>query len=133
MRLCARGLCDRKGDALDFRHLLSRDVAQASLSPMARTRMHLALGDLLAGTKVAQGISSEHTLAAAEKLRSFDGTALIVWGTRDKFFPLADAERLEQLFPDARLELIDDARAFVQLDAPKRLAELILELEPAIT
>jgi pimeloyl-ACP methyl ester carboxylesterase len=83
--------------------------------------------------KVAQGISSEHTLAAAEKLRSFDGTALIVWGTRDKFFPLADAERLEQLFPDARLELIDDARAFVQLDAPKRLAELILELEPAIT
>jgi pimeloyl-ACP methyl ester carboxylesterase len=83
--------------------------------------------------KVAQGISSEDTLAAAEKLGSFDGTALIVWGQRDKFFPLADAERLQRLFSDARLELIEDARAFVQLDAPERLAELILELEPAIT
>lgn len=80
-----------------------------------------------------KGISSEHTLAAAEKLRSFDGTALIVWGQRDKFFPLADAERLQRLFGDARLELIEDARAFVQLDTPERLAELILELEPAIT
>jgi pimeloyl-ACP methyl ester carboxylesterase len=30
-------------------------------------------------------------------------------------------------------DLIADARAFVQLDTPKRLAELILELEPAIT
>jgi pimeloyl-ACP methyl ester carboxylesterase len=83
--------------------------------------------------KVAQGISPEYTLAAAERLRSFDGTALIVWGTRDKFFPLSDAERIEQLFSDARLETIDDARTFVQLDAPHRLAELILELEPAIT
>jgi len=83
--------------------------------------------------KVAQGISADHTLAAAEQLRSFDGTALIVWGTRDKFFPLADAERLRQLFSDARLETIEDARAFVQLDAPERLAELVLELEPAIT
>jgi pimeloyl-ACP methyl ester carboxylesterase len=83
--------------------------------------------------KVARGVSSEHTLAAAERLRSFTGPALIAWGTRDKFFPLADAERLKELFGDARLELIDDARAFVQLDTPKRLAELILELEPAIT
>jgi pimeloyl-ACP methyl ester carboxylesterase len=83
--------------------------------------------------KVARGVSSEHTLAAAERLRSFTGPALIAWGTRDKFFPLADAERLKELFGDGRLELIDDARAFVQLDTPKRLADLILELEPAIT
>jgi pimeloyl-ACP methyl ester carboxylesterase len=83
--------------------------------------------------KVARGVSCEQTLAAAERLRSFTGPALIAWGTRDEFFPLADAERLKELFGDARLELIDDARAFVQLDTPQRLAELILELEPAIT
>jgi pimeloyl-ACP methyl ester carboxylesterase len=83
--------------------------------------------------KVARGVSTEHTLAAAERLRSFTGSVLIAWGTRDKFFPLADAERLKELFGDARLELIDDARAFVQFDTPKRLAELILKLEPAIT
>jgi pimeloyl-ACP methyl ester carboxylesterase len=83
--------------------------------------------------KVARGVSTEYTLAAAERLRSFSGPVLIAWGTCDKFFPLADAERLRDLFGDARLELIDDARAFVQLDTPKRLAELVLELEPAIT
>jgi pimeloyl-ACP methyl ester carboxylesterase len=83
--------------------------------------------------KVARGVAPEHTLAAAERLRSFDGSALIVWGRRDGFFPFADAERLAGLFADARVESIEDARAFVQLDAPERLAELILELEPAIT
>ena len=44
---------------------------------------------------------------------------------RDKFFPVADAQRLAQTLPDARLERIDNARTFVQLDDPGRLAELI--------
>ena len=34
-------------------------------------------------------------------------------------------ERLAETLPDARLERIDNARTFVQLDAPERLAELI--------
>ena len=83
--------------------------------------------------KVARGISPQYTLAAAERLRSFGGPVLIVWGRRDRFFPFADAERLAGLFADARVEPIDEARAFVQWDAPQRLAELIVELEPAIT
>ena len=48
---------------------------------------------------VLQGISPNHTLAAAE--------------------------RLAQTLPCARLELIDDARTYVQIDQPRRLAELI--------
>ena len=35
---------------------------------------------------VLQGISAKHTLAAAERLRSFDRPTLIAWGTRDRFF-----------------------------------------------
>jgi pimeloyl-ACP methyl ester carboxylesterase len=77
--------------------------------------------------KVLRGISPEYTLAAAKQLRGFDRPVLLVWGTRDKFFPLADAERLAALFSDVQLEQIDGARAFVQLDAPDRLAELVLE------
>jgi pimeloyl-ACP methyl ester carboxylesterase len=72
-----------------------------------------------------------HTLAAAERLSSFDRPALIVWGMRDAFFPARDAERLAELFPDARLERIGNARTFVQLDAPERLAELVAEMLPA--
>jgi pimeloyl-ACP methyl ester carboxylesterase len=81
--------------------------------------------------KVLRGISPEHTLRAAELLPGFGGSVLIVWGMRDRFFPVADAERLAALFADARLERIENARTFVQVDAPERLAELIVELLPA--
>jgi pimeloyl-ACP methyl ester carboxylesterase len=75
--------------------------------------------------KVARGIDPRHTIAAAEQLRTYSRPVLLAWGTRDKFFPLAHAERLQSLFPDGRLEKIDNARTFVPLDAPDRLAELI--------
>ena len=74
---------------------------------------------------VVRGIDPADTLAAAERLRDFDRPALIVWGAEDRFFPVSDAERLAATLPNARLELIPNARAFVQLDAPERLAELI--------
>lgn len=58
MRLCARGLCDRKGDVLDFRHPLTRDVAYAALDSTTRVRMHRALGEHLAQTSLARGVSA---------------------------------------------------------------------------
>jgi pimeloyl-ACP methyl ester carboxylesterase len=81
--------------------------------------------------RVLRGISSEHTLAAAEELRSFDRPVLVTWGLRDVFFPIGDAERLVALLPYASLERIENARTFVQLDAPERLAELVAEMLPA--
>lgn len=58
MRLCARGLCDRKGDILDFRHPLTRDVAYNALDTTTRARMHRALGEHLADTSLARGVSA---------------------------------------------------------------------------
>jgi serine/threonine protein kinase/tetratricopeptide (TPR) repeat protein len=58
MRLCARGLCDRKTDVLDFRHPLTRDVAYATLDSTTRSRMHRALGEHLAETSLARGVSA---------------------------------------------------------------------------
>ncbi|MGB6205604.1 alpha/beta fold hydrolase [Mycobacterium sp.] len=74
---------------------------------------------------VLQGISPKHTLAAAERLAAFDRPAMIAWGTRDRFFTVRDAERLARTLPHAQLELIDDARTYVQIDQPGRLAALI--------
>jgi pimeloyl-ACP methyl ester carboxylesterase len=92
---------------------------------VAPLRNHAIRRDLL---KVLRGISPEHTARAAERLPGFTRPVLIAWGMRDPFFPLADAERLAALFADARLEPVADARAFVQMDAPERLAQLIAEL-----
>jgi serine/threonine protein kinase/tetratricopeptide (TPR) repeat protein len=58
IRLCARGLCDRKGESVDFRHPLTRDVAYLEIEPEARVRMHRALGEHLATTSLARGLSA---------------------------------------------------------------------------
>ena len=81
------------------------------------------------------GVDSADTLAAAEKLREFDRPVLLAWAPEDRFFPIAHAERLAELLPNARLERIDDARTFVSEDQPQRLAELIAGFvrEPAKT
>jgi pimeloyl-ACP methyl ester carboxylesterase len=75
--------------------------------------------------KVLAGLDSRHTLDAAAKLTGFDKPVLIAWSAKDRFFPLAHAERLARLIPDARLEWIEGARTFSPEDAPERLAELI--------
>jgi serine/threonine protein kinase/tetratricopeptide (TPR) repeat protein len=58
VRLCARGLCDRKGELVDFRHPLTRDVAYSILDPLDRARMHRELGEHLAETSIARGLSA---------------------------------------------------------------------------
>ena len=101
------------------------ELLKAWVEPLRDRRIRR---DLL---KVLRGISPEHTLAAAQRLPAFDRPALIAWGMRDKFFPISDAERLAELLPGARLERVENARTFVQLDAPERLADLIAELVSA--
>jgi pimeloyl-ACP methyl ester carboxylesterase len=75
--------------------------------------------------RVLRGVDAEHTRRAADELRSFGRPALIAWAREDRIFPLAHAQRLAELIPDARLEMIDDAYAFVPEDQPERTAELI--------
>jgi serine/threonine protein kinase/tetratricopeptide (TPR) repeat protein len=58
IRLCARGLCDRKGESVDFRHPLTRDVAYLALEPTDRVQMHRALGEHLGRTSLARGLSA---------------------------------------------------------------------------
>ena len=75
--------------------------------------------------KLLRGISNRYTLEAAERLAGFDRPTLIAWAPEDRFFKVENARRLAATIPDCRLELIDDARTFVSLDQPSRLAELI--------
>lgn len=65
------------------------------------------------------------TNAAADRLGRFDRPALIAWSADDRFFPPDDGRRLAEDLPDARFELVPDARTFSMEDNPKRVAELI--------
>jgi pimeloyl-ACP methyl ester carboxylesterase len=82
---------------------------------------------------VLTAIDQRYTLQAAERFGEFTKPVLLAWAPEDRFFKLRYAERLEQAFPDARLELIEDSYTFVPIDQPQRTAELIAAFarEPA--
>jgi pimeloyl-ACP methyl ester carboxylesterase len=50
---------------------------------------------------------------------------LIAWAKDDRIFPVDDAVRLRETFPNARLELIEDSYTFIPEDQPERLAASI--------
>jgi pimeloyl-ACP methyl ester carboxylesterase len=78
-------------------------------------------------TKVLRGVDKRHTLAAAEKLGSFDRPVLLAWAADDKFFPLTDAQKLAEILPNARLVTVADSYSFVPEDQPGELVRLIEE------
>lgn len=75
--------------------------------------------------KVTIGMNKRHTLEAAEKLRGSELPLLLAWAPGDRFFPISYAERLADGMPNARIVRIPDAKTFVPLDQPARLAEEI--------
>lgn len=75
--------------------------------------------------KATAGLDKRHTIAAAERLRAFQRPVRFAWATEDRFFKLDHAERLAAMLPDASIVEIEDARTFVSLDRPERLAEVI--------
>jgi pimeloyl-ACP methyl ester carboxylesterase len=77
--------------------------------------------------KFTAGVHKRHTLEAAERLRSFERPVRFIWAPEDRFFKLAKAEQLAAMLADARIERVDDAKTFVPLDQPQRVAELIRE------
>ena len=75
--------------------------------------------------RVLQGLRSRHTVDAAKRLREFRKPVLLVWSPEDLFFPTAHANRLAELLPDARVELVEGSRTYISEDQPERLVELI--------
>ena len=61
----------------------------------------------------------------ATRLRRFGGPVLLCWAPRDRFFTVELARRLQAVFADATLVEVDDARTFVPLDQPARVADEI--------
>ena len=102
------------------RRPIPRELTEAWLAP---ARSDAAIRRDLA--KVLRGVAPGQLLDAAERLRTFDRPVLVAWAADDRVFKRELGERLAQVFPQGRLELIDDTAAFVPLDRPDRLAELL--------
>ncbi len=111
------------------RRLFLQLVCKHPVSPAAETAY---FGPVIANGavrrdlgKVMRGIAPRYTLAAADKLHRFTRPVLLVWAPEDRIFPIRDAERLRDLFPNASLHEVPDSYAFIPEDQPARLAALI--------
>ena len=58
--------------------------------------------------------------------RRIDVPVQLVWGARDRFFPVAQAEEMVGTFPDAQLSVIEEARLFSHEERPAEVAEAML-------
>ncbi|MDS0137172.1 MULTISPECIES: alpha/beta fold hydrolase [unclassified Amycolatopsis] len=97
-------------------------VAQAYLSPLRKSAG--VRRDL---RKLLREVDPRHTLAAAEKLRTFDRPVLLAWAPEDKLFPIRLAHRLAELLPDAKLVEVPDSYTFLSEDQPAVLARHVVE------
>jgi pimeloyl-ACP methyl ester carboxylesterase len=112
-------------------------VARRAFKPFAKTKIP---DDLVASwmrpatedsavmhdaKKVTAGMNKRYTLAAAEKLRTSDLPIRLLWAPGDKYFPIKYAERLAGEVKNAEIIQIQDAKTFVPLDQPQRVADEI--------
>jgi pimeloyl-ACP methyl ester carboxylesterase len=82
--------------------------------------------------RFARQVDRQDLLGASSRLGAFDGPALLVWGTADRFFKLDFARRLRDTFANCRLIEIDGGRTFIPHDYPERLAEEIINFQSAM-
>ena len=114
-------------------------VGRRAFRPFARTKIpdELVASWLYPGShdrgvkrdlkKVTSGMNKRYTVEAAAKLRGSQLPILLTWAPGDKYFPISYAQRLAAEAGNARLVEIADAKTFVPLDQPARLAEEIAQ------
>jgi pimeloyl-ACP methyl ester carboxylesterase len=102
------------------KHPISPELADSWLEPVMTDREIRR-----DAAKLTAGVHKRHTLEAAERLRTFERPLRFIWAPEDRFFKLSNAEKLAAMVPDSRIETVADAKTFVPLDQPRRVAELI--------
>ena len=65
------------------------------------------------------------------ELERIEVPTLLVWGRRDAMVPVRGSRKLLDAVPDSRLELLDACGHCPQVEAPARLAELMVEFAEA--
>lgn len=113
------------------RALVGAYVAGASFRPVS-SLVHDALvapwvgeeGQPAFYRQIAQG-EQRYTDEMEHLYRRITVPTLIVWGEADDWVPVAQAQRLNQLIPGSRLEVIEKASHLVQEDRPELFAEIV--------
>jgi pimeloyl-ACP methyl ester carboxylesterase len=54
-----------------------------------------------------------------------DRPALVIWGARDPYLPVALAERQREAFPSAEIEILEDSGHWPFADNPEAVGRLV--------
>ncbi len=65
--------------------------------------------------------------AGRRLISTFDRPVLFAWGSEDRIFPSAHAQRYARELADGRVALIDDAFSFTPEDQPQQLAAALAQ------
>ncbi len=72
-----------------------------------------------------RAVDKRDTLQVAERLRSFERPALVVWAAEDRVMLPEHGRRLAKLLPRGRLIEIDDSYTLIPEDRPAELSRVI--------
>src|SRR3954447_13655528 len=98
-----------------YPHLISRELAHEMVRSARRT------DGFLPGLEALAGYSLE------EELPKISCATLIVWGAHDALVKVKDAERLQELIPNARREIFERTGHVAMLERPERFNRLLAE------
>jgi pimeloyl-ACP methyl ester carboxylesterase len=99
---------------------IPHDLVDAWLQPLLTQRA--IRRDLL---KYLRTSARGDMIATAERLRTFDRPALVIWAAEDRVMPPQHGRRFAELLPHARLVEIPDSYTLLPEDQPGRLAAQI--------
>ncbi|CRK50962.1 Alpha/beta hydrolase fold protein [Rhodococcus sp. RD6.2] len=76
--------------------------------------------------KFATGAPSRRRLLEmSSRMSTFDRPVLVVWAREDRMMPLAHADRLVELYPNATKVIVDDSWTLIPEDQPEVMAEAL--------
>ena len=109
------------GDCFCDRGLLDGEFEEFMLAPLN--------GDPLrrwAADQLVRSFDTRYVDELAEVHARMDIPVQLIWGEHDPFFPLGWAREMVDSFPDARLQVIPQAKLFVHEERPAAVAEAIV-------
>ena len=109
------------GDSFVDSSLLDGEFDEFFLKPL-----HTSPHRRDAAVKVLRSFDVRYINELAELHRRIDVPVQLVWGARDRFFPVARAEEMAGTFPDAQLSVIEGASLFSHEERPDDVAEAML-------
>ena len=130
---CVRTPAFVRGATALSRPRLPAEVREAFAAPYDSPGRRRSVGDFVADIPFAAGHPSAPVLDdIAERVRSLDVPALLLWGPRDPVFGEAHLRDLRERLPQSRLHRYEGASHLVTEDAPQYADDLVAWIDDSL-